>query len=56
MDAAMRSVPPHGLSATRPGDSRTSTIINEAKLWNHRIHLLQDNKLRPIRWHAIKNR
>lgn len=41
------------LAAARPEPAHASLVVAEAELWQHRIQLMHEGRIRLLRWHAI---
>jgi cyclopropane fatty-acyl-phospholipid synthase-like methyltransferase len=43
------------LATSRPEPGQAGLVVAEAELWLHRIQLMQQGRIRLLRWHAILN-
>lgn len=43
-----------GLRAHRPPPRQAAHLVREAELWLRRVRLMQDGRIRLLRWHAIR--
>ena len=43
------------LEQSRPGVGYAAALVQEAERWTLRLRLMQDGRLKLMRWHAVKS-